>query len=101
MKICGFCEGEGYHIIHLAFDSAENIYEDCPICKGSGYERKGIMLKRKLMGALGGLYIGLVGIAIIIIPFSIAGLIRDNQTDVIYMCLITILIFTLLGAWSS
>lgn len=34
--ICGFCEGEGEHIIHFALDSAENIYETCPICKGKG-----------------------------------------------------------------
>ena len=31
---CGFCDGEGEYIVHFALDSAENIYETCPICKG-------------------------------------------------------------------
>lgn len=35
-RTCGFCEGEGDCIVHLALDSAENIYETCPICKGKG-----------------------------------------------------------------
>lgn len=36
-RICGFCEGEGNHLVHPALDSAENIYETCPICKGAGH----------------------------------------------------------------
>lgn len=33
---CGFCEGEGEYLVHLALDSAENIYETCLVCKGGG-----------------------------------------------------------------
>lgn len=32
---CGFCEGEGEVLVHLALESAENIWETCPICKGT------------------------------------------------------------------
>ena len=32
---CGFCDGEGEVLVHLALESAENIWETCPICKGT------------------------------------------------------------------
>ena len=38
-KICGYCGGEGFELVHGAIDSAENIYQDCPICKGTGDPR--------------------------------------------------------------
>ena len=33
-RICSFCEGEGRELVHKAIDSAENVYQACPICKG-------------------------------------------------------------------
>jgi len=34
--VCGYCEGEGRELVHQAINSAENIWQDCPICKGTG-----------------------------------------------------------------